>query len=132
MPIDVIAVPAWPRPKGYVNGAVGRGAVLHVAGQIGWSMDGSFASTDRVAQFGTALDNVLAVVAAAGGVPTDIAQMTVYVTDVAEYREKARAIGEVWRAKLGNHYPAMALVQVAALVETAARVEIQATAYLER
>jgi enamine deaminase RidA (YjgF/YER057c/UK114 family) len=132
MPIDVIAVPGWPRPKGYVNGAVGRGAVLHVAGQIGWGTDGAFASTDLVEQFGTALDNVLAVVTAAGGKATDIAQMTVYVTDVAEYRAKAHALGEVWRTKLGNHYPAMALVQISALVEAAARVEIQATAYLER
>lgn len=132
MPIDKVSVPTWPRPRGYVNGAVGRGAALHVAGQIGWSPDGTFASTALVDQFATALDNVLAVVAAAGGQPSDVAEMTVYVTDVAEYRARVREIGHAWRARLGDHYPAMALVQVAGLVEPAAKVEIQAVAYLER
>jgi enamine deaminase RidA (YjgF/YER057c/UK114 family) len=132
MPIDEVSVPGWPRPRGYINGAIGRGAVLHVAGQIGWGTDGRFAATDLAGQFGVALDNVIAVVTAAGGAPTDIAEMTVYVTDVAAYRASARAIGEAWRARLGTHYPAMALVQVAALVEPTAVVEIQAVAYLER
>jgi len=132
MALRTIEVPGWPRPRGYVNGVAGTGAVLHVAGQIGWSPDGSFASTDLVEQFGQALDNVIAVVTAAGGKPADIASMTVYVTDVADYRTRTRAIGEAWRARLGAHYPAMALVEVSGLVEAAARIEIQAVAYLER
>jgi enamine deaminase RidA (YjgF/YER057c/UK114 family) len=129
--VRAIDVPGWPRPRGYVNGAAGRGEVLHVAGQIGWRPDGTFASDDLVEQFAQALDNVLAVVAAAGAKPTDVAAMTVYVTDVADYRARTRAIGEAWKARLGGHYPAMALVEVRALVETRAKVEIQAVAYLE-
>lgn len=131
MAVRTIEVPGWPRPRGYVNGVAGTGAVLHVAGQIGWGPDGAFASTDLVEQFGQALDNVLAVVSAAGGTGHDIAAMTIYVTDIADYRTRTRAIGEAWRLRLGSHYPAMALVEVSALVETAARVEIQAVAYLE-
>jgi enamine deaminase RidA (YjgF/YER057c/UK114 family) len=125
-----IDVPGWPRPRGYVNGVVGSGEMLHVAGQIGWTPDGTFATDDLVEQFAQALDNVLAVVAAAGGAPGDIAAMTVYVTDVADYRARTRAIGQVWRARLGAHFPAMALVEVSALVELRARVEIQAVAHL--
>jgi len=126
-----VDVDGWPRPKGYVNGAAGRGEVLHVAGQIGWRPDGTFATDDLVEQFAQALDNVLAVVAAAGGAATDIAAMTVFVTDVAAYRAGTRGIGEAWRGRLGAHYPAMALVEVSALVEPRAKVEILAVAYLE-
>ena len=109
--------------KGFSNGMIGRGRVLHVAGQIG-------AGADLVAQFGAALDCVLAVVKKAGGVPEDVAEMTVYVTDIDAYRAATRALGPVWRERLGRHYPAMALVAVTALVDPTALVEIQAVAYL--
>ncbi|MCA9680004.1 MAG: RidA family protein [Kofleriaceae bacterium] len=131
MSVEIVTVDAWPPPRGYVNGAVGTGRTLHVAGQVGWLPDGSFPHADLVGQFGLALDNVLAVVAAAGGAPTSIASMTVYVTDADEYRRTVRALGPVWRERMGRHYPAMALVAVAALVETGAKVEIQAVAYLD-
>ena len=126
MSSDEIFVPGWPKPKGYANGRVGTGRALHVAGQIAWDALGQ----GLVAQFAAALDNVVAVVTAAGGRPSDIATMTIYVTDIADYRAQTRALGPVWRERMGQHYPAMALVAVSALVERDAVVEIQATAYI--
>ena len=118
------------RPRGYSNGAVVTGRVLHVAGQIGWESDETFATDDFIEQFARALDNVIAVVEAAGGAPSDIAEMTVYVTDIAAYRARYKELGPVWRERFGKHYPAMALVGVAALVHPRAQVEIQAVAAL--
>jgi enamine deaminase RidA (YjgF/YER057c/UK114 family) len=123
----------WPPPLGYANGlsTLGRGErVLFVAGQIGWRPDGTFATDDLGEQFAQALDNVLAVVTAAGGEPRNIARMTVYVTDLDAYRSGTRAIGQAWRARMGRHFPAMALVGVAGLVEKRAKVEIEATCIL--
>jgi len=125
-----ISVPGWPVPRGYANGRIGRGRAVHVAGQIGWDERGEFASGELVPQFARALDNVVAVVRAAGGGPEDIAEMTVYVTDIAAYRGAGKALGAAWRERLGKHYPAMALVAVSALVEPRAVVEIQAIAYV--
>jgi enamine deaminase RidA (YjgF/YER057c/UK114 family) len=118
-------------PKGYSNGALVRGPTLFVAGQVGWNRDAVFESDDLAEQFATALDNVLAVVRAAGGRPEDIAKMTVYVTDLDAYRGSLRAIGKAWRERLGKHFPAMALVGVAGLVEHRAKVEIEAVAVLD-
>jgi enamine deaminase RidA (YjgF/YER057c/UK114 family) len=121
----------WPRPKGYSNGVIApRGRTLYVAGQIGWDTEYRFAHADLVGQFGAALDNVIAVVRAAGAAPSDIVDMTVYVTDVDAYRSAIRELGAVWRERFGTHYPAMALVAVSALVEPRAVVEIQAVASL--
>jgi enamine deaminase RidA (YjgF/YER057c/UK114 family) len=123
-------VEGWPAPSGYANGVVGGARVLHVAGQIGNDpVTGAFAD-GLAAQFGRALDNVLAVVRAAGGAAEHIAAMTVFVTDMDGYRASRKQIGGEWRARLGTHYPAMALVGVAALYERAALVEIQAVAHL--
>jgi enamine deaminase RidA (YjgF/YER057c/UK114 family) len=124
-----IRVPGWPMPRGYANGRTGQGAVLHVAGQIGWDEQGVMAE-GLVAQFARALENVVTVVRAAGGAPEDIAEMTVFVTDIAAYRASAKQLGPPWRALLGKHFPAMTLVAVTALVEPQAMVEIQATAYI--
>jgi enamine deaminase RidA (YjgF/YER057c/UK114 family) len=129
--LEVVTVPGFPPPKGYVNGVVARGRTLYVAGQIGWDTAGAFASDDMAEQFAQALDNVLAVVRAAGGRPDGLAKMTVYVTDLPAYRASARAIGQAWRARLGKHFPAMALVGVAGLVEPRAVVEIEAVAILD-
>jgi enamine deaminase RidA (YjgF/YER057c/UK114 family) len=117
-------------PRGYANGVVTTGPLLHVAGQIGWQPDGTWASEDFVDQFARALDNVIDVVRAAGGHPAHIVRMTVYVTDLDAYRKNARPIGAAWRARMGKHYPAMALVGVAGLVESRAQVEIEAVAAL--
>lgn len=128
--IETVAVPEWPAPKGYVNGMVARGRTLHVAGQVGWNERGEFETDDLAEQFAKALDNVLAVVRAAGGSPTDLVRMTIYVTDLDAYRDSLRAVGRAWRERLGKHFPAMALVGVTGLVERRAKVEIEATACL--
>jgi len=130
MSSEEIRVPGWPAPRGYANGRTGRGRAVHVAGQIGWDEHGELVSAELVPQFIQALDNVIAVVRAAGGVPADIATMTAFVTDVAAYRSGAREIGAAWRARLGRHFPAMTLVGVTGLVEPDAMVEIQAIAYV--
>jgi enamine deaminase RidA (YjgF/YER057c/UK114 family) len=129
--VEAVVVAAWPVPKGYANGMIGRGRVLHTGGQIGWLPDGTFPYPDLVGQFALALDNIIAVVTAAGGDVTDVASMTIFVTDLDAYRRAQRELGAAWRARLGKHFPAMALVGVSGLVEPAALVEIQATAYLE-
>ena len=128
--VTPVVVPQWPRPRGYANGVLGTGATLHVAGQIGWLPDGTFPSDDLLAQFALALDNVLAVVRAAGGAPEHIASMTVFVTEIETYRARTGELGPIWRARLGRHFPAMALVGVTALVEPQAKVEILAVAHL--
>ena len=120
------------RPRGYANGvlAEGGGRLLFVAGQIGWDGRQRLVSDDFAEQFGRALANVLAVVAEAGGGPETVARLTVYVTDKREYLARTREIGERWRALMGTHYPAMSLVEVSALLEDGARVEIEATAVI--
>ena len=129
--LTFVEVPGWPRPRGYANGAVGQGRVLHVAGQIATAPDGTLLAGEGLpAEFGAALDNVITVVRAAGGEPHHIASMTVYVTDVQAYVDAPEAIGDAWRARMGKHFPAMALVGVTRLYERAAHVEIQAVAYL--
>jgi enamine deaminase RidA (YjgF/YER057c/UK114 family) len=130
MTLEFVRPPGWPPPKGYENGVVARGVTLFVAGQVGWNERGDFTSDDLAEQFARALDNVLTVVRAAGGQPSDIANMTIYVTDLTAYRTSLLAIGKAWRDRLGKHYPAMALVGVAGLVEPRALVEISATAVL--
>lgn len=125
---DVI-VPGWPTPKGYSNGRVGAGRMVHVGGQIGWDADGKFAD-GFVAQFAQTLDNVIAVVKAAGGTVEDLADMTVFVIDMGTYRAARKELAAVWRERLGKHYPAMALVAVKELFEPDALVEIQAVAFV--
>ena len=126
-----VDVPGWPRPKGYANGIVApAGKTLYVAGQVGWNDQQVFASADFAGQFAQALDNVLAVVRAAGGKPESVVRMTIYVTDLDGYRAAARDLGPVWRERFGRHYPVMALIGVAGLVERAALLEIEATASL--
>lgn len=130
MTSDAINVPGLPVPRGYAHGRTGRGTPLHVAGQIGCDEHGALVTIELAPQFARALDNVLAVVRAAGGAPEDIATMTVFVTDIAAYRSAQKELGAAWRARLGKHFPAMALVAVSHLVEPRAVVEIQATAYI--
>ena len=129
MSTELILLPGVP-PKGYADARVGHGRALHVAGQVGWKA-GVFEANDLVGQFAQTLDNILAVLAAAHAHPNDIAEMTIFVTDIAAYRATRRELGPVWRARLGTHFPAMALVGVTALVEPDALVEIQCVAYLE-
>jgi enamine deaminase RidA (YjgF/YER057c/UK114 family) len=128
--IQVIHPEHFAPAKGYANGMLSLGRTLHIAGQIGWNADQNFESDDLIAQFAQALDNVLAVLSAAGGAPSDLVKMTIYVTDMATYRSRARELGPIWKERLGRHYPAMALVRVVELVELQAKVEIEAVASL--
>lgn len=124
-------------PKGWSNGvlAPANGRILFVAGQAGWepgahAADGSSEPPGFVEQFARALDRVLAVVREAGGAPTDVARLTVFVADVAAYRAGRRALGEVWRERFGRYYPAMALIEVSGLVDAGALIEMEATAVI--
>ena len=128
MSTELIILPG-PRPAGYAEARIGHGRALHIAGQVGWKA-GAFEAKDLVGQFAQALDNILTILAAAHGHPNDIAEMTIYTTDVVAYRAARRDIGKVWRDRLGAHFPAMALLGISALVEPEALVEIQCVAYL--
>ncbi len=130
MKARVVQPEGWPRPRGYANGIAARGELLFIAGQIGWDLEGRLVSDDFAAQFEKALENVAAVLAAAGGEPAHLARVTVYVTDKTAYRAAQRTIGDAWRRILGGVFPAMSLVQVADLLENGALVEIEATAVL--
>lgn len=119
-------------PKGWNNGMLAPvgGRILFVAGQVGSDGAGRVDASGFVEQFGRALENVLTVVRDAGGGPEDIGRLTIYVTDREEYLASRKPLGEKYRALMGSHYPAIALVEVAGLVEKNAVVEIEATAVL--
>jgi NAD(P)-dependent dehydrogenase (short-subunit alcohol dehydrogenase family)/enamine deaminase RidA (YjgF/YER057c/UK114 family) len=120
-------------PRGWNNGLLARGSgrALFIAGQTARDASGRVAAADFVTQFDRALGNVLAVLREAGGGPADVGRFTIYVTDVAEYRGSLEPLGKVYRNRMGRHYPAMALVEVAALVDPQAKVEIEATALVD-
>jgi enamine deaminase RidA (YjgF/YER057c/UK114 family) len=119
-------------PKGYSNGMLtpAGGRVLFVAGQVAWNEKQEVVSTDFAKQFGQALENVVTVVRAAGGAPEHVARMTIFVTSKDEYVAASRAVGEEYRTRMGRHFPAMTLVEIKALLEEGAKVEIEATAVL--
>jgi enamine deaminase RidA (YjgF/YER057c/UK114 family) len=121
------------RPRGYSNGVLvsSGGRLLFIAGQIAWDTEQRIVSADFVEQFHQALANVITVVREAGGTPDEIARLLIYVTNKAEYCARTREIGEHWRALMGNHYPAMALVEVKSLLEDDAKVEIEGIAILQ-
>ena len=120
----------WARPKGYANGVVAQGTSVHVAGMIGWDAQGVFHSDDLVAQVRQALQNVVEVLAEAGARPEHIVRMTWYLLDKREYLARAREIGAVYRELIGDFGVAMTAVQVAALIEDRALVEIEVTAVI--
>jgi enamine deaminase RidA (YjgF/YER057c/UK114 family) len=121
--------PGWPEPRGYANGMLAEGRLVFVGGQIGWDSSGVFAA-DLAGQVRQALLNIVAVLAEAEARPEHIARMTWYITDREDYLAHTREIGVAYREVMDRHFPAMAVVQVVALVETDARVEIEATAVL--
>jgi len=131
--LEIVHPDGWAAPKGYSNGILAPpGARLcFVAGQVAWDADAQLVGPgDFPAQFRQALANVVAVVRAAGGRPSHLARVVVYVTDKRQYTADLRAIGQAWRDEVGRHYPAMALVEVAGLLEEGALVEIEAIAAL--
>lgn len=122
--------PTLAPPHGYAHGMVAAGRILTVAGQIGWDQAGRLVSSEFVPQFDRALANVLAVVRQAGGGPRDLMLLRLYVTDKQQYSAQRKEVGRVYREQMGDHYPAMALVQVADLLEPGALVEIEGLAVL--
>jgi enamine deaminase RidA (YjgF/YER057c/UK114 family) len=122
----------WPRPKGYANGIEAEGRIVFVAGQIGWTPECRFEATTLTAQFAQTLENTLAVLACANAGPEHIARMTWYITDKRAYLAALAEIGAIWREKMGKNYPAMAVVEVKALIEDAALIEIETTAVVPR
>ena len=120
--------PGWAAPKGYANGIAARGRLVFVAGQVGWNAAQELESDDFVAQATQALRNVAAVLQEGGATPAHVVRMTWYVTDRREYLASLPALGKAYREIMGRHYPAMTAVEVSALVEEGARVEIEATA----
>jgi enamine deaminase RidA (YjgF/YER057c/UK114 family) len=127
---QVLQPPGWARPKGYANGVAVRGRQVFVAGMIGWDGQGQFHTDDLAGQVRQALHNVVAVLAEAGAKPEHIVRMTWYVTDKREYLREAREIGAIYRAVIGSFSVAMTAVQVAALIEDRAKVEIEVTAVI--
>lgn len=127
---DVIAPEGWPRPRGYSDGIAAEGRFLAIAGQIGWNGEHHILSDDFLDQAAQALRNVLAIVHAANGTRENIVRLTWYITNKNEYTAVAKPLGAIFKELFGRHYPAMTLVQVAALLEPRAKVEIEATAIL--
>ena len=120
----------WKRPRGYSNGIAAEGRLVFVAGQIGWDESQVFRSDDLVEQLRQALKNTLAVLAEAGAGPEQVVRMTWYITDKRDYLDRSKEIGAVYRTLMGRHYPAMAVVEVSALMEDRAKVEVETTAVL--
>ena len=125
---QVIQPDGWLPAKGYANGVHVHNGTLYVGGQIGWNAQQQFETHDFIGQMRQALRNILDVVEKAGGQASDIVRLTWYVTDKREYLGNLKELGRAYKATIGRHYPAMALVQVVALVEDRAKVEIEATA----
>ena len=126
--MEILQPPGWKRPKGYSNGVAASGRMVFVAGQVGWSTDEVFESDVFADQFRQALINVVAVLHQAGAGPEHIVRMTMYFTDKREYLDQLAEVGAAYRATIGRNYPAMAAVEVSALMEDRAKVEIEATA----
>mgnify|MGYP006344213485 CR=1 FL=1 len=120
----------WKPARGYANGVAASGRMVFTGGLIGWNADQEFESDDFVAQVEAALRSIVAVLACAGARPEHLVRLTWYVTDKREYLDNLKGLGAVYKEVIGRHYPAMALVQVVALVEDRAKVEIEATAVI--
>ena len=127
-PHETLQPEGWAQPRGYANGIAAKGRLVFVAGQIGWNAQGTLVDETFVGQARQALSNIVEVVARAGGRPEHIVRLTWYVADRREYVDQSRALGIAYRAVIGDHYPAMTAVEVAAFVEEGVRVEIEATA----
>lgn len=130
--MKLLQPPGWRPPRGYANGVAASGTMVFVAGQVGWNAEQQFESDDFVAQVRQALLNVRAVLAEAGAGPEHITRMTWYLIDKREYLARSREIGAVFREVVGVYHAAMSAVQVSALIEDRAQVEIEATAVVPR
>ena len=122
----------WKPAKGYANAILSEGLTLNIAGQIGWNENQEFIAKDFIGQMEQTLKNITAIVKEAGGQIEDLTRLTWYVTDKAEYLAKQKKVGGIYRSILGNHFPAMTMVVVTALVEDEALIEIEATAVIPK
>jgi enamine deaminase RidA (YjgF/YER057c/UK114 family) len=128
---ELLRPSGWPRPSGYSDGIAAHGRMIFVSGQIGWDpVTHLLAGQDLPSQVRRALENVLAILHAAGATPEHVVRLTWYITDRAQYLSSQNALGAAYRKLFGNHYPAMSVVVVAGLLEEGAVVEIEATAVL--
>jgi enamine deaminase RidA (YjgF/YER057c/UK114 family) len=132
MPHRTLLPPGWPRPKGYANGILAEGRTVWTAGVVGWDENERFPDADMAGQFRRILESTRAILAEAGAGPEHIVRMTWYITDRQEYLDSLSEIGAAWRDVIGRHFPAMAVVQVVALVEQAAKIEIETTAVIPK
>ena len=131
MSSQVLLSHGWMPPIGYANGiSVPAGRIVFVAGQVGWDENQKFQSEDLVPQFEQALKNILAILADAGGKPEHICRMTAFCIDKPAYLAGRRELGRVWKSQIGNHYPAMSMIFVADLLDTPAKIELEATAVI--
>lgn len=128
--MNILQPPGWTAPKGYANGIAARGTQIYVGGQIGWNAQQQFESGDFIAQTRQTLLNVRAVLEAGGAGPEHMVRMTWYILDRVEYNARLKELGAVYREVMGRNFPAMTCVQVAALVEEKAKIEIEVTAVL--
>jgi enamine deaminase RidA (YjgF/YER057c/UK114 family) len=128
--MQVLLPPGWPRPKGYSNGVAARGRQVYVAGMIGWDAEGRFAGDDFASQARQALQNIVDVLKEAGARPEHIVRMTWYVLDKREYLAAGREVGQAFREIIGSYNAAMTAIEVTALIEDRAKVEIEATAVI--
>ena len=126
--IEILQPQGWPRPKGYSNGMIAEGRQVFISGQVGWDSEGRFASPTLAGQVKKALENIVAILAEADGKLEHIVRLTWYVTSRDEYHAELREIGAAYREVMGKHFPTMSVVQVVALMEKEAKVEIEATA----
>ena len=127
---EFLQPPGWTKPIGYANGVAARGTMIFVGGQIGWNGQQQFECDDLPGQVRQTLENIVAVLKVAGAGPEHITQLTWYLTDKDEYLANLKEIGRAYRDVIGRHFPAMAAVQVVALVEARAKIEIQAIAVI--
>ncbi len=128
--MQILQPSEWAKPRGYSNGVAASGRLIFISGQIGWDEQGRFQTADFVGQVRQALQNVITVLAEAGGEPQHITRLTWYVVDKREYIASLKELGKVYRDLMSEHYPAMTAVQVSALMEDMAKVEIEATAVI--
>ena len=126
--MNILLPPGWPKPKGYANGISAHGRMIFTAGVIGWDENETIVSHRLDQQFAQALRNIVAILAEGGAGPEHVVRLTIYVTDIPEYLASRDELVPMWKEIMGAHFPAVALVEVARLVERAAKIEIEATA----
>jgi enamine deaminase RidA (YjgF/YER057c/UK114 family) len=130
--LKTLLPPGWKAPIGYANGIEASGRIVFVAGQVGWDDQQQFHSEEIAPQFEQALNNILAVLAEAGGRPEHICRMTAYCCDKPAYLAARPALGRIWRSLMGKHYPAMSMIFVSDLLDSPGKIELEATAVIPK